>query len=222
MTRARVASWSVGAAAAMCAGAMLAYPGGTILDPGTSRYELTQNFLSDLGMTVAYGGGSNRIGATLFVASMLTLLAVAGTTFRPLMSSLLRIPGSRHWAGAAATCVLLTCVAFTGVAFTPENRAMDLHVSFTVWGWRIVALLALLLAVAAWRAGETYRRVARICAAAGTLLAGYVALFTWGPSGGTASSLMVHVVAQKAAAALVVMALIGLARVTPREAIMEQ
>jgi len=195
---------------------MLAYPGGTPLDLEARRYSLTQNFLSDLGMTVAYGGGRNRVGAVLFVVSLLTLVAGGVACLAPFVRDLLRIRESRPWAGAAATCVLLTCIAFTGVAFTPENRAMDMHIAFTISGWRIIVLLSLLLGAAAARAGRGYGRAAVICLITGSMIAGYSALFTWGPDGSNPSGRMVHVVAQKVAAVIIVVALIALARVSPR------
>jgi hypothetical membrane protein len=51
---ARRAQWTVTAAAAIAVGAALRYPGGTALDATTPGYSLSRNFLSDLGMTVAY------------------------------------------------------------------------------------------------------------------------------------------------------------------------
>ena len=47
------------------AGAMARYPGGTPLDHTTERYSFSRNFLSDLGMTVAYDGRANLLGAAL-------------------------------------------------------------------------------------------------------------------------------------------------------------
>src|SRR2546423_3551681 len=69
---------AVGAAA----GAMVAYPGGTQLDPSTTRYRLTQNFFSDLGMTVAYDNQPNRLGASLFVIALLSLILGFGSALR--------------------------------------------------------------------------------------------------------------------------------------------
>lgn len=219
MTYTRIAVTTAGAAAAMSVVAMLLYPGGTVIDRTTSGYSLTQNFLSDLGMTVAYGGGGNRFGAVLFVAALSTLLVGGVLTLKPVVAELLQFPRSRPWAGAAATCVLLTCIAFTGVAFTPENRAMDMHVTFTVWGWRVIALLSLLLGVAGFRAGGAYRRVAYTGLVTGVTLAAYSALFVWGPDGQNPRGLAVHVVSQKVAAIIVLLALISLSRVAPRRAV---
>lgn len=122
----------------------------------------THNVLSDLGMTVAYNGQANRLGAALFVISMMTLVFGGIASLAPLLRDLARVPAARPWIRAVGVCLLVAGIAFTGVAFTPENRAVRLHVDFTVWGWRVVAALSLLLGVAALRTDVRNRRVALI------------------------------------------------------------
>ena len=68
------AQWASLTASLLGVVAMIRYPGGTGLEHDTPRYQLTQNFLSDLGMTVAYNGQPNRIGALLFVISLVVLI----------------------------------------------------------------------------------------------------------------------------------------------------
>ena len=53
--------------------AMAAYAGGTWFDPWTDRYELTGNFLSDLGMTHAFSGRTNYVSSALFVVAMASI-----------------------------------------------------------------------------------------------------------------------------------------------------
>lgn len=212
MTLARRAQWTAGVAATLCVLAMLHYPGGTFIDASTRNYSLSQNFLSDLGMTVAHDGRPNGPGAALFIASLMTLVLGSLTCIGPIMRRLLRMPGARPWALLAAACAALTAVAFIGVALTPENRTLDLHIAFTTWGWRAVALLALLLGAALLRAGPHFRAAATTCLVTGAGLAGYTLLFTWGPDLSVESGLRVHVVSQKAAAIGVVSALIILSK----------
>jgi hypothetical protein len=212
MTAGRRALLTVIIAATATVIAMLCYPGGTGLDHRTAGYSLTQNFLSDLGMTVSYNGGANRLGAALFVVAMLALVFGGIASLSPLMRALWSAPSARPWLRAAGLCLLVVCVAFTGVAFTPENRAMDLHVSFTVWGWRFIVLVALLLGVAATRAGARYRLAAVAGFATAVLIATYSTFFNWGPDGHTEAGHLVYVVAQKVAAVVVALALLTLAR----------
>src|SRR3954468_20007814 len=101
------ARWIVGASILFALGAMLCYPGGTPLDASTVRYRITQNFLSDLGMTVAYNGQSNRLGASLFVGSLLLLLIGLGTCLLTIVRLSSAARASRPWARAAAAFGLL-------------------------------------------------------------------------------------------------------------------
>ncbi|MED5219233.1 MAG: hypothetical protein VX630_02870, partial [Candidatus Neomarinimicrobiota bacterium] len=57
--------------------AMQLYPGGTIHNPHSANYHLTQNFFSDLGRAVAYNGVQNFHSSLIF---NLTLL-ITGITF---------------------------------------------------------------------------------------------------------------------------------------------
>jgi hypothetical membrane protein len=201
-------------ALALAIGAGLRYPGGTPLNPATVGYSMPQNFLSDLGMTVAYNGQPNRMGAAFFVGSLFVLVVGLGSCLLAIVRLQWSDVASRRWARAATACALLACAGFVGVAFTPENRVMALHVSFTFWAWRFVSLGAGLMAVAAFRSVVFPRRVALIWTVVTILLASYVALITWGPRVATPSGLLVQVVAQKAATVILVLAIVYLARAT--------
>ncbi|MEP6766190.1 MAG: hypothetical protein ABJB66_17900, partial [Gemmatimonadaceae bacterium] len=73
------ARWSVIIASICGVSAMLLYPGGTPLDHTTAGYSLSQNFLSDLGMTVSYNGLPNSFGALLFIVSLMLLVTGLGS-----------------------------------------------------------------------------------------------------------------------------------------------
>ncbi|HUP89163.1 MAG TPA: hypothetical protein VM100_07435 [Longimicrobiales bacterium] len=195
---------------------MFCYPGGTPLDAGTRGYSLTHNFLSDLGMTVSYSHAPNRLGAALFVASLLLLVIGAGICISTVVSSLSRNPGARSWIRMATVSMLLACVAFIGVAFTPENRAMSAHVAFTIWGWRFVPVVAGCLGIAMVRAHAFSRSRIVLWFVSTGLLALYVAIGTWGPSVTTMGGLTFQVVAQKAAALVLIAALLLLRPEKPR------
>jgi hypothetical protein len=209
------ANWTVAAAIALAGGAMIQYPGGTMLDAATSRYSFSRNFLSDLGMTVAYDGQPNQVGAALFVLSLLVLVAGLGSCLLDIARQLSAYSAARRWTRAAAVCGVLACAAFTGVAVTPENRVMALHVIFTMWGWRVVPVITGLFAVASLRASPHHRRAAVIWVVATGLLAGYVAVLSWGPSPLDPSGLIVQVIAQKVAASIVLLTLLISVRSLP-------
>jgi hypothetical membrane protein len=200
------APWAVALSAALSVAAMLRYPGGTVLDPTTRGYSLTHNFLSDLGTTVAFDGRPNALGALLFVASLLLLVAALGGCLLGFVRLYSRSPGQRALALAAAAVGALVAAAFVGVALTPENRVMALHVRFTLLAFRAFPLVTLLLAVAAHRDRALPARVAIGWGVLTTVLAAYVALLEWGPSGRTPRGLATYVIAQK----LVTVASVGI------------
>jgi hypothetical membrane protein len=195
---------------------MLRYPGGTTLGHAGVRYSLSQNFLSDLGMTVAYNGQPNRLGAALFVASLLLLVAGLGSCLATIIRGYAAASASRVWVQLTGFCGLLACVAFAGVAVTPENRVMPAHIEFTMWAWRIVAVVAWLMAGAAVRSAVAPRTVQSIWVVVAALLTGYVALLAWGPNVGSQGGLAVQVIAQKAATLVVIVAVLYIARETDR------
>ena len=183
-----------------------------MLDPASPGYSLSRNFLSDLGMTVAYDGLPNRLGAGLFVVSLLVLVVGLGHAVTVIARHLSGHPASRRWARSAAVSGLLACVAFAGVAVTPENRAMAVHLAFTQWAFRIMPIAAAFLAVASFREPRVRAGVGRVWLVLAGLLASYAAILTWGPSVATAGGLVLQVVAQKIATVVVIAALLFVAR----------
>jgi hypothetical membrane protein len=206
--------WTVGVALALAAGAVLRYPGGTPLDASSQGYSIPRNFLSDLGMTVAYDGQPNKLGASLLVASLCLLVLGLGGALAAMVRLQWRDPAARRWLRGAVACGFLACTAFAGVAVTPENRVMPIHVGFTVWAWRVVPLVAACMALASVRSSLIRRRVALVWTVLALLLAGYAALLAWGPSVTSTEGLRAQVLAQKAATVMLVLALLYLARET--------
>ena len=205
---ARRAQWIVTAGAAIAVGAALRYPGGTALDTSTSGYSLSRNFLSDLGMTVAYNHAPNRLGAALFVISLLLLVVGLGSIAGVIARFLAVEAESRRWARLAAVPLFAACVAFAGVAVTPENRLMALHVSFTQWAWRIVPAAALFLGLASRHNARLRRRAALVWFGVALLLGAYATLLSWGPSVAQPNGLLVQVIAQKAASVVAMASLL--------------
>ncbi len=193
----RRAQWAAVVAAVMTCVAMLLYPGGTGLDGSTHGYSLTRNFLSDLGMTVAWNGSPNTAGAALFVASIAATVAGFGAGALALGRLCWRSSAARRPAQAASIVAVMVCALFIGVALTPENRAMALHVRLTLLAFRLLPLAALLLLLTTLRSGLFPRRAAVAWGVLSAILAAYVVLLGWGPSVRTPEGLVVMVVAQK-------------------------
>ena len=194
---------------------MLRYPGGTTLDARTPGYSISRNFLSDLGRTVAYNGERNYLGASFFVASAVLLNISLGARLLTIISLYWADRRARQWVLGAAACGLLACGAFVGVAVTPENRVMAIHIRFTMWGWRLAAIVATLMAVAAAKSSFR-RRLAVVWTLLAAVLGGYALLLAWGPSLSSVDGLRTQVLAQKVATVLLTLALVYVAREADR------
>ena len=198
------ARWALGIAIALGLISMMLYPGGTGLTTSTVRYSLQQNFLSDLGMTVAYNGQPNLRGAVCFVAALLLLLGGAVGVLIELVKMCSVSPRGRKLARAAVVTALCACFAFVGVAFTPENRLMAAHIDFTFWGFRIAPVATLMLILAAVNNPAVPGHVTRLLALLTAAFAAYAAILEWGPDPSSAYGLHFQVVAQKAIACVAV------------------
>ena len=201
------ATWGVGVSTALTAAAMWRYPGGTALDHATTGYAFAHNFLSDLGMTVAYNGQPNMLGASCFVIALVVMVIASGSALWQLVRWYAESPAARGFARAAAAMGFIACAAFVGVAATPENSAMPMHVSFTLFAFRVIPFAALSLAVATWLAKSLPRRIAAVWLALAVVLFAYVAFLAWSPPERTNDVLMLQVLAQKVVSCVTVAAL---------------
>ena len=176
---------------------VLAYPGGTFHDRHTDGYRFATNFLSDLGMTVAHGGQSNRLGALLFVLALCTVVAGLGGALVGFGRLYADRPASRAAARLAAGAGLVAGAAFVGVALTPGNSLLSLHVAFTMLGFHVLPLVALLLALASFHSDALPQRVTVAWFGLAALLVLYVLMLRRGPGLYTPGGLVAQVLAQK-------------------------
>lgn len=198
------ARWAVVIAIALSIGSMLRYPGGTALDPATHGYSLSRNFLSDLGMTTAWGHQPNALGAVLFALSLGTLVLGLGASLFGLVQLHSASKRGRRFARAAAAVGLLVCAAFVGVAITPENQVMSLHIGVTLLAFRAFPVLSLLFLLASVYSGVFPRRVAIAWGVLTVVLTVYVVVLGWWPSLITVEELAFQVAAQKIVAVVAV------------------
>ena len=127
--------------------AMVAYPGGTWLDPTSARYQLAHNFLSDLGATRALSGRTSYLSAALFALALATL-GSALVAFAPTWRGFAFARGRARAFGIAST--VLGCAggaAFVGVAASPIDLALRAHNAFVVAGFALLACYAACLAI---------------------------------------------------------------------------
>ena len=184
-------------AVALAAVSIARYPGGTYRDHTVPGYSPFQNFLSDLGMTVAYNGQPNRVGSACFVASLVVLVVGLGGCVVGFFRQYSSDPKSRPLARAAAIVALLVCLAFVGVAATPENLVMGLHVQLTFFAFRAFLVSAALFTLASWAYAPAKRSVWLGWSILTIELAIYVWIQGWGPHVRDPGGLEVQVIAQK-------------------------
>src|SRR3954467_11398630 len=117
----QLSRWAACAALVLIVIAIALYPGGTHRDSRTSGYSFSQNFLSDLGMTVTPGGHPNSVGARVFTASFALLaLSIAGCAlgfvrFHP------PAPRALFLAAAAVIGVRAASAGLLGTAVAPAD-----------------------------------------------------------------------------------------------------
>jgi hypothetical protein len=117
-----LAPWLALFAAVLTLLAMRQYTGGTALDARTIGYAPDQNFLSDLGMTVAYDGRANTLGAALFLASICAMVVAFGTALWHFVKRYLAIPASRRAAQAAGVTATIVSVLSVGGRHARESH----------------------------------------------------------------------------------------------------
>jgi hypothetical protein len=191
------ARWSAIIATGLTLIAIARYPGGTLLDHSTTGYSPFQNFLSDLGMITAHRGEPNRLGAALFTASLVLLVLGFGGALIAFVRTYSESSRQRRFARAAAAVGLVVCASFVGVAFTPEDRLLGLHVTFTLFAFRVFPLASLLMFFASLESTVLPRRMAIGWALLTVVLACYVIVLGWGPGLSTLRGLTTQVAAQK-------------------------
>jgi hypothetical membrane protein len=199
----RLSRWAIAGSVVLGALAAAVYPGGTLLDQEARGYSFSQNFISDLGMTVAHGGRPNRLGATLFVGSFgLLALAIAVCAV-----GVARLHGSSARArpfarlGGAGAILAGACLLAAGLA--PANLLLSVHVGAA----RVASVVAppalVLLAVASARAPRLPAGVTVTWLVLGFTVAVWFAM-RWGPAVTTPFGLTVQATVQKVVAFIVV------------------
>ena len=211
--------WAAALATILTIVAGLRYPGGTFQDHSTRGYWFFENFLSDLGMTVAHNGEANRLGGALFMVALLVLVVGLGGSLVGFVRLHSATPASRPFSRLAGVVGLLVCVCFAGVAFTPENHFLGLHIFFTRAAWRLFVLVPLLLFVASLRSSDAPRGMSSAWLFLTVMLAGYVWVLDFGPRVREPGGLVTQVTAQKIIAVTAILTFVYLSVVAERRVV---
>lgn len=189
--------------------AMVLYAGGTYWDPTAPRYELTRNFLSDLGMTHAWSGRASYASSALFFVALATV-GVALVWFAAGWRHYAHAQGRAPWAGrASAGLGIASGLAFVGVACTPFDLALMWHNGFVLAAFGLLLGYVIALGIAMAKNGATPLQNALNLAYV-LLVLGYVGLIFFGPRLHTPSGHQVQVIGQKIIATGSMLHVIGL------------
>jgi hypothetical protein len=177
--------------------AMLLYPGGTSANHATHGYRFFYNFLSDLGLTVAYNGQPNWASALLFFVALglagsgLVLFFLAFRHFfrAGLLQRLLSLIGS--------VVGVVSGICFVGVAFTPANLLRQEHIRFVMWAFELFPIATFFYIPAMFLNHRYLRRYAWAFVVFWLLLVGYYLLMQYGPPASTSQGLLIQATGQK-------------------------
>ena len=203
----RLSRWAALAAAALTLTAMFIYPGGTRHDSHTSGYSPSQNFLSDLGMTVTHGGRVNSVGAVIFTVGFgLLALSVVGSAYG-FVRFQYAAPQSRYLAAAGGIGVLAVGAGLLGAAMSPADVSPTFHMQSAMLASAIAPPAMLLFAAASVRDRRLPRDISAVWVGLTVIVSVWFAM-RWGPGVDTGWGLTVQATVQNSVAVALVSGLV--------------
>ncbi len=177
--------------------AMFTYPGGTGEDPNAQGYQFFRNFFSELGLTETYLGGSNTISAILFFVAL--NVAGLGLIFYFILArQFFKESVSQKWlSGIGAFFGVISGLGYMGVAFTPANLYIEAHVIAVQVAFVSFFVAALFFTIAIFLNADYPNKYTAVYAAFTLLLAAYLWLLFFGPTGENENALVIHATGQK-------------------------
>jgi len=128
--------------------AMVAYRGGNAFEETAVSYVFTQNFFSDLGMSVSYLDESKLLVMVLFILALggagLGLIGYSVAT-----PYLFRHTAVSHWLARIGSFFgVLAGLSYIGIALTPANLYLDQHQLFVLMAFGGFAITAVFYTIA--------------------------------------------------------------------------
>lgn len=177
--------------------AMLLYRGGNAFDKTAVSYVFTQNFFSDLGMSISYLGEPKLLTMVLF------MIALGGTGLGLIGYSLaspcfFRQTAVSHWSARIGSVFgLLSGLSYIGIAFTPSNLHLEPHKLFVLTAFSGFLITAVFYTIAILFTQTYPNQYAYAYSFFAVALAFYVWFILYGPSFDTAKGALIQVTAQK-------------------------
>ena len=193
----------------LVAAAMVLYAGGNYWDPQAPRYELTHNFLSDLGMTHTWSGRPSYASSALFFIALASV-GIGLIRFASVWRQFAHARGRSAFAGRASAALgIASGLAFVGVACTPFDLALMWHNAFVLAAFGLLLGYVIALTVVMANNGASSVQNA-LNVAYVALVLGYVALIFFGPRLNTPDGHQIQVIGQKIVAAGSMLHVIGM------------
>ena len=126
--------------------AMQLSPGGTVHNPHSENYHLTQNFFSDLGRTMTFSGEVNFLSSQFFNMSLI----LAGSVFALFYLQVRKVFTSdkqKILAFIGSLFGILGGISLAGVGLTPADLYLDLHIICANWLFRFMCIASLFYTV---------------------------------------------------------------------------
>ena len=177
--------------------AMLMYRGGNEFDETAVSYVFTQNFFSDLGMSVSYLGEPKLLVMILFMIALGSVgLALIG--YSAASPYFFRQTAVSHWlAWFGSLFGILSGLSYIGVAFTPSNLYLPLHKLFVLMAFVGFLITAVFYTIAILFTKSYPNRYAYAYSAFAAALFFYVWFILYGPSFASPEGAELQVIGQK-------------------------
>ncbi|HRK00168.1 MAG TPA: hypothetical protein PL089_11200 [Ignavibacteria bacterium] len=121
--------------------AMLAFPGGNLIDTSSIHYNFFLNTLSDLGNSITISGKTNTVSKIMYITAF-GGLGIVMIYFSRIWWALGTDVLEKKFAGyTSKICMIISGLAFIGIAFTPLSSFFDQHMlylsiaflAYTLW-----------------------------------------------------------------------------------------
>ena len=177
--------------------AMVAYPGGTLLNPALSGYSFLQNFFSDLGRTHDFHQRPQPLSWALFTAGLtfLGLVMVAVFSLYPMLFA--RRSLARVFSQIGSLGGVLAGAAYLGIAWTPWDLYGPLHLVFVYLAFVSSLLVVALFIPAIFLEPDYPNRYAWLFTGLALGLSIYLLILFLGPQPKDDAALVLQATAQK-------------------------
>lgn len=178
--------------------AIICYPGTNYLDDSAIGYDMTKNFLSDLGRTLNRLGEPNFYSSTAFTIATI-MVCIGLTSYSIIFPHIVNRDGpSFHFARGGSIAGIISGISFMGIGLTPFNYYPQWHEFFVHLGFRMFLLFMVCqsIAIVLNKVGLSKNSV-WVYLTFGLVLLFYIFLLIWGPKINEPNGLAIQVISQK-------------------------